>query len=186
MERTRIDEFVEAIGLLRAEQNVRQSVRHVLFAGVVAKHELRAAIFQDGVDGLAREAIIHRHGDKAGAHDAEIGGDELGAVHRQDGDAVAALQPPLCQRARHSHRHRIELGIGELARRGLPAQVDDRDLGEVAIARDQVAEIVERAHGGAPSSGASRSCLRRRRVVGAAPARQQPMLRVCYSRFREA
>ena len=54
----------------------------------------------------------------------------------------AALGKP----ARDPHRHRIELGIAVLARRLLAAEVDDRELGHVAVAIDQIAEILELSH----------------------------------------
>ena len=95
------------------------------------------------MDGLARKPVVHRHRDQARAHDAVIGGDEFGAVGRQDRDAVAACKAALRQRARDALRHGVELGIGVFARHLLAAEIDDRDLGEVAVARDQVAEVGE-------------------------------------------
>ena len=52
------------------------------------------------------------------------------------------LKPALGERARDAHRHGVELGIGVLARHLLAAEIDDRDLGQVAIAADQIAEIL--------------------------------------------
>ena len=57
------------------------------------------------MDGRARKLEIHRHRDEAGAHDAEIGGEVFRAVGGQDGDAVAAREAALGERARHAIRH---------------------------------------------------------------------------------
>ena len=40
----------------------------------IAEHETSAAIFEDVIDGMARQAKIDRDGHKAGAHDAEMNG----------------------------------------------------------------------------------------------------------------
>ena len=100
------------------------------------------------MDGLLRKPVVHRHRDEARAHDAEIGRDEFGAVGREDRDAVAALEAALGERARHADRHGVELEIGVLGRHLFAAEIDDRDLGEVAVAPDQVAEIFELGHYG--------------------------------------
>ena len=52
----------------------------------------------------------------------------------------AAPEPALRQRASHAHGHGIELGVAVFARHLLAAEIDDRDLGEIAVARDQVAD----------------------------------------------
>ena len=95
------------------------------------------------MDGLLRELEVHRHRDKARAHDAVIGREIFGAVGREDRDAVAAREAALGQRARDAVRHGVELGIAEFARRLLAAEIDDGDLGQVAVANDQIAEVGE-------------------------------------------
>ena len=144
----RIDEAVEACAILVAEHHGRQALRTVLQACVIAEHELCAGIADDEIDGLLRKPVIHRHSDQARAHDAEIGGDELDAVGRQDGDAITAGKAALGKAARDSHRHRIELGIAVFTRRLLAAEVNDRELGHVAVSTDQIAEVLEFRHQG--------------------------------------
>src|ERR1700728_2064027 len=100
------------------------------------------------MNGLAREFEIDRHCNKAAAHDAVIGRDVFGAVGGQDRDAVAALQAALGEGAGNAVRHRIELRERELPWSLLAAEIDDRDLGEVAITPDQIAEIGEGGHYG--------------------------------------
>ena len=90
---------------------------------------LRAGILDDEIDGLARKPVVHRHRDQARAHDAEISGEIFGAVGGQDGDALAAREAALCERARHAHGHGVELGVGEFARHLFAAEIDDRELG---------------------------------------------------------
>src|SRR5258708_5683749 len=58
----------------------------------VAKYQPRAGVASDEIDGIAGKAVIDRHCDESGAHDAVIGGDELGPVGGQNRDAVAACQ----------------------------------------------------------------------------------------------
>ena len=87
---------------------------------------------------------IDRHRDQAGAHDAEIGGEIFGAVGRKDGDAVAALEAASrCSARATPFAMRVERGIAELARLVLAAEIDDRDLRQIAVAADQMAEIRE-------------------------------------------
>ena len=43
----------------------------------IAEHQLGAGILDDEMDGLLRKLEVHRHRDEAGAHDAEIGGDDI-------------------------------------------------------------------------------------------------------------
>ena len=165
LELARIDETVEAGAALLAEDDGRHILRRILEARAVAEHELGAGVLDDEMDGLLRKPVVHRHGDEARAHDAEIGGDEFGAVGRQDGDAVAARKAALGERARHALGHGVERGVGVFGRRVLAAEVDDRELGDVALAIDQVAEIFELSHQGSsePRNAASAimsSCVR--------------------------
>ena len=140
-ERSRIQEILKAIIATAAENHSRQAGRTIGVTRPVAEHQFRSAVLDNEMDGLARKAVVHRHRDEARAHDAVVGGEIFGAVHRQDRDAVAALEATLDQRARDAHAHGVELGIGVLARRLLAAEVDDRDLGEIATADNQVTEI---------------------------------------------
>src|SRR5262249_54985033 len=105
-----------------------------------------AGVREDEMNGLARELEIDRHCDQARAHDAEIGGNELGAIGRENADAIPAREAALGQCTRHAIRHAVDLAIGEFARRLLAAEINDRDLVEVAIAPDEVAEIGECGH----------------------------------------
>ena len=72
------------------------------------------------------------------------------AVGGEDRDAVAALELARGERARNADGQRLDLRVGELARRLLAAEIDDRDLVRVEIAVDQVAEICEPQHPHAP------------------------------------
>ena len=143
LERAGIEKVIEPAFAALAEHHSRQVRRAIVTAWLVAEHQLCAAVGDDEMNGLARKAIVHRHRDEACAHDAEVGREIFGAIHRQDGNAVAALETAFRQRACDRHAHRIELGVGVLARRLLAAEIDDRDLGEIAVADDQVAEVGE-------------------------------------------
>ncbi len=101
---------------------------------------------QDEVDGLARKLEVDRHRNQASPHDAVIGRKVLGAIRRENGDAVPAREPALHQRARDAISHRIELSIAELARNLLAAEIDDRDFAQVAIAANEVTEVGEDGH----------------------------------------
>ncbi len=94
----------------------------------------------------ARELEVHRHRDQAGAHDAEIGGEIFGAIGGEDATRSPRASPRLSERARDAVRHGVELRVGEFARGCLAAEIDDRDLAQVAVAADQVAEIGEGGH----------------------------------------
>ena len=111
----------------------------------IAEHELGAGIAQNEMDGVARKLEIHRHRDQPGAHDAVISGEIFGAIERQERDAIAALQAALDERARHAVRHGVEFREGEFTRRCFAAEIDDRSFRQVAIADDQIAEILESA-----------------------------------------
>ena len=60
-------------------------------------------------------------------------------------DPVAARKPALGERARHAVRHGIDPAIAELARNLFAAEIDDRDLVQIAIAANKVTEIGEGA-----------------------------------------
>ena len=142
-ERAGIEEAVERVRTSFAKVHDRQSRRAVGAARAVAKDQPRAAVGEDELDGGARELEIDRHRDEAGAHDAIDRGDEFGAVGGEDRHPVAAARPRLGERAGDAVRHRIERGERELARRSLAAEIDERDLGEIAVAADEIAGIGE-------------------------------------------
>ncbi len=144
VERAGIEEGVEC-GAERHAGNVRRTIRR---ARTVAEHELGTGIADDEVDRLPRELEVHRHRDEAGAHDAVIRRKIFGAVGGQDGDAVAALEPACGERARDAVRHGVELRVGEFTRALLAAEIDDRDLRQIAITLDEFAEIPEIRHYG--------------------------------------
>src|SRR5262249_57412748 len=62
------------------------------------------------------ELEVDWHSDEAGAHDAVVRREELGAVGREDRDPVAALEAARQQGARDAVRHLVEGAIAELAR----------------------------------------------------------------------
>src|SRR5580692_8103278 len=90
-----------------------------------------------------RKLEVHRHGNKAGAHDAVVSRDIFGAVGGKQRYSIAALQPAFAKRAGDAIRHGVKLRVGEFPRALFAAKVDDRDLVWIAIALDQVAEIFE-------------------------------------------
>src|SRR5262245_37169081 len=98
------------------------------------------------MNGLARKFEIHRHRDQAGAHDAEVSGNELRAIGRENADAVAAREAAPGQSTRDPVRHVVDLAEREFPRRLLATEIDDRDLVEIAVASDQVAEVGKAGH----------------------------------------
>ena len=139
IERPGIEEGLEC----GAERHAADTGRAIGLARPIAKHEFRAGIADDEVNGVAREFEIHRHRDQAGAHDAVIGRDIFGAIGGEQCDAVAALQTAPQQRAGDRVGGGVELCKGKFPRAVLATKVDDRELCKIAIARDQVAEISE-------------------------------------------
>ena len=95
---------------------------------------------------LPRKFEIHRHRNQVGAHDAVVGREIFGPVCRQDGDTFATREASARQRARHAIGHGIEPGIVEFARCLFAAEIDDRDLVQIAVTADEVAEIAESRH----------------------------------------
>ncbi len=146
VERPLVQERIKTVGALGAERDDRQIVRTILAPLRIAEHELGAGILDDEMDGLLREFEIHRHRDEARTHDAVVGREIFGAIGREDRDPVAADEAAPGQRTRDAIRHGVELEIAELAWRLLAAEIDDRDLGHVAVANDQIAEIGEGRH----------------------------------------
>ena len=100
VERTLIDEGVEAVGAVGAEIDDRQIGRAIGAPRRIAEHELRAGILDDEMDGLLRKLEVHRHRDEAGAHDAEIGREIFGAVGGEDRDRSPRAKPRCSARAR--------------------------------------------------------------------------------------
>ena len=146
-EAPRVEETIETIGSIAAEMNRRQVGWNVRAARHIAEHQLCAGIAEDEMDGVAGEFEIHRHRNQARAHDAEIGGEVLGAIGREDGNAIATYEAALDQRAGDSVRHGVEPRVAELARDLLATEIDDGDLAQVAVASDEIAEVSEVGHG---------------------------------------
>src|SRR4029079_2316851 len=121
------------------ENHHRQLFRAILAAGPIAEHELGAGVLEDEVDGRIWKPVVNRYRDETCAHDAEIGGDVFGAVGRQNGDAIPTLETAFGQRAGDPNRHGVEFEKRVLGRHLFAAEVDDCDLGEVAVAPDQIA-----------------------------------------------
>src|ERR1700761_7766229 len=97
------------------------------------------------MNGRARKLEAHRHGDKARPHDAVISSEKFGAIGGENGNAISAPQPARAERAGDAVRHGIELAVADLARD--PAgEVDDRNLAQIAIARNKIAKVGERGH----------------------------------------
>ncbi len=156
VERPGIEEAVETRLAGVAEAHRRHILRTIRATRHVAEHELHPGILDDELDDSARELEVHRHGDQARPHDAEIGGEIFGAVGGQNGDALAALEPAPDECARDTVCHVVELAIGELARTLFASEIDDGDFCEVAA--DQVAEIVEKRHRGQLKPTVESSC----------------------------
>src|SRR5262249_34329162 len=111
----------------------------------IAKHQPRAGVACDEIDGLGGKAVIDRHCDESCAHDAVIGGNELGAVGGQNRDAVAACKSARRERASDPAGHAVEIRIGEVSF-ALAAKINDRELAWVAVAAKKVAQIGEQGH----------------------------------------
>src|SRR5215831_13608699 len=96
-----------------------------------------------------------------------------------------ARQAARAKRAGDAVGHGVELGIADLARE-LAVEIDDRDLVEIAVAPDEIAEIGEARHGSVlrGARDTHRSCLRRRSEIGAAAAGDELALRVEHLRLR--
>src|SRR6185295_8635860 len=101
------------------------------------------------------------HRNQARAHGAEIGGEVIGAIGREDGNAVAMCEAAPDQRAGDAVRHGVEPRVAELARDLLATEIDDCDLAQVAVASDEIAEVGEVGHGSlCPDAVRSASALR--------------------------
>ena len=153
LEVPRIEERLE----IGTEFHRRQAIGRPLPAGIVHEQQLRAAVAQHMLHGLVREAPIDRHRDEARAHGAEIDGEPVGAVGGEDGDALAALEPPPQQRAGDGAGALVEPAVRALGRTFPVGRVDDRGQVRVLVPVHEVAEIV--AHGCLPP------CCRRGRIA---------------------
>src|SRR5215467_4046346 len=136
------------------------------------------------MNGRAGKLEADRHRDKTGAHDAVIGRQILRAIGGEDGHPLPARKAARAKRAGDAVAHGVERGIADLAR-ALAAAIDDSDLVEIAIARDEIAEIGEARHGCALrcARDTHRSSLWRRREVGAAAAGDELALRIEHLRL---
>jgi hypothetical protein len=142
-----IEKAVEALAAgIVPERHHRKRQRALRSTWWIAEHQLRARVRHDRVDGLAGELEVHRDRDQAGAHDPVESGEILRAVSREDRDALAARKSGPPQTARNCVRHPVELLKADLARRPLAAEIDDRGLGEIAAAVNQVAEVCKSGH----------------------------------------
>src|SRR5262249_1005963 len=153
--------------------------------GHVAEHELRRGIPQDEMNGRAGKFEADRHRDETGAHDAVIDREILRAIGGEDGHSFPARDAARAKRAGDAVGHGVELAMPDRAR-SLAAEIDDRDLVEIAIASDEIAEVGEGRHGSALrcARDTHRSSLRRRREIGAAAASDELALRIEYLRLR--
>ena len=136
-ERSWIEQGVE-IGAERDAWDIRRTLLRTLR---VAEDEPGIGVAQDEMDGRARKLEIRRHRDQAGAHDAVIGRKIFGAIGGQYRDAIAAPQSALAERARDAVRHVVDLLERELSRAAFAAEIDDGDLGKIAVAGEEIAEI---------------------------------------------
>jgi hypothetical protein len=142
-----VEKAVEAFGILAAEDDDRQSLRAILAPRDIAEHEPGAGVPDDEMDGFLRKFEVHRHRDQSRPHDAVVSREKLRAVGGQDGNTVAADEPAPGERAGDAGGHDIKLKVREFAQRFLTAQVDNGGLTEIAVADNQIAEVLEGGHG---------------------------------------
>src|SRR5215468_8582372 len=130
-----VEEPIKTVRAPIAETHRGYIRRAVLRTRAIAEDELCPGVAQDEMNGRARKLEAHRHGDEARAHDAVIGTEIFGAISGENGNAISALEPARAKRAGNAIRHGIELPVADLARD--PAgEIDDRDLAQIAIARN--------------------------------------------------
>ena len=110
--------LVGAVGpvVIDLEQVLRQLAR-LLGERLVVDQQLGRRIAQDVFELRHGEPPVERQHDGAQPPAGELELEVLGAVGREQGDAVAAADAQRGQRRREPIRPRIELGIGELPRR---------------------------------------------------------------------
>ncbi len=155
LERAAVEQRLER----RAELDDREVGGHGRPALGVAQHELHARVAHHEIDRVARELVVHGHGHEAGAHDPEIGNQELGAVGRQEGHRVAADKAALEQAPRAGIRQGIDFAVGVFARVRPVEAVDQRELGGVFVAIQKIAEVGQHGGGKIAEKGA---CVRLR------------------------
>ena len=80
---------------------------------LVRQEMLDDRVFDDVSDLAARELEVDRNGDRAERSDAEVGEDELRAVAREDGDAVALPHASRVEAVAAVPRRRRELAVGK-------------------------------------------------------------------------
>lgn len=130
----------------RAEDHRRHPGRAGRQAFGVAEEQARACVADHEVAEFAREAMVHRHRHEARLHRAQVGHQVFAAVGRQDGNALAALQPLAAQGPCRRADGRGKLGVAQLLRTAFAAQVNQ---GQPVCRRgrvDQVAEIAQGLH----------------------------------------
>ena len=132
-----IEERVEA----PAKIDTRKVCRTICAPLRITEHELGVGVAQDEMNCLLRKLEIHRHRDQARAHDPTIGREIFRAIGGEDRHAIPAREPALCQRARNSVRHRVELRVAELPWRRFATEIDDREFRQIAVTANEIAEI---------------------------------------------
>src|SRR4029077_18884262 len=140
-----VEEPIETVYALIAKTHRGNIRRAILRARAIAEDELCRGVAQDEMNGRARKLEALRHGDEARPHDAVISSKKFGAFGGENGHAISAPEPARAKRAGDAVRHGVELAVADLARD--PAgEVDDRNLAQIAIARNEIAKVGERGH----------------------------------------
>ena len=111
----------------------------------IDEHERDAGVAQHVLDRRRRQLEVDRHRHHPRSHRPEKGRQVLGAIGREDGDAVATLGAVSHQAACHGRRRAIEGVVAPLARFRRIAEVDQRDPLGRGRAGHHVAEVA-RAH----------------------------------------
>jgi hypothetical protein len=109
----------------------------------IGERELDRAVAENVRDGISRQLVIDRDGHRTHAHDAEVGGNELEAILRENADARTAADAAAKEPARDRDAQRIEFERGELAHRPLLAQVDQGNSPAVPRQAQHIAEIAQ-------------------------------------------
>ena len=120
--------------------DARIALGHERDAFAIDEHRLGFAIFEHIRDRLCGQTKAHRHGHQTCAHDAQIGEQELDAVLRKDGHAIAAHQTAPQQPSRHRVGCDVQLAERPLTR--VRPQIDQADDIEHLVGGDHIAEII--------------------------------------------
>src|SRR5690349_15524050 len=99
-EGTWIEETGKSIGSGIIEVDDRSTLRNKLAVARVAKRELDLRILDNEADGVAGKFDVGRDGNEARTHDGKIGDQDFGAIERENGDPVTALQVTAGERSR--------------------------------------------------------------------------------------